>query len=154
MSLRCNIFLACYIYPNLLYNKEWKNFFKNSLSQLWLEWGGIASLDKENSAFHKLHSGEKPNSYHQGDSWFWVNNLAAIVLSQVDKRGFQAYINKILQASSYDILWQGIIGHHSELSSARDFKAQGCLSQAWSSAMFIELCLYITKHKAQPTTNN
>ena len=85
------------------------------------------------------------NSYHQGDSWFWVNNLTGIVLHQVDKKSFQRYINKISETSANDILWQGIIGHHSELSSAEYFKAQGCLSQAWSSAMFIEFCLLLNK---------
>lgn len=145
LSLRSNVFLAFYIYPDLLHNKEWKECFKNSLSGLWLKWGGISSLDRKSSLFHREHTGEMANSYHQGDSWFWVNNLTGIVLHQVDKKSFQRYINKISETSANDILWQGIIGHHSELSSAEYFKAQGCLSQAWSSAMFIEFCLLLNK---------
>ncbi len=144
-TLRSNVFLAFYIYPDLLDKEEWKNCLENSLPRLWLEWGGISSLDRKNKMFHRLHTGEIADSYHQGDSWFWVNNLSGIVLDQIDKSFFQLYSHKILKASSDDILWQGIIAHHSELSSAECFQAQGCLAQAWSSAMFIELCLSLRK---------
>ncbi len=136
---RPNIFLAAYIYPGLLKRNEWIKCFENILPKLWLDWGGIATIDKEHPSFYPQHTGEPSESYHQGDSWFYLNNLVALVLERTDKRKFQWYINKILEASAKEILWQGIIGHHTELSSAQCFGSQGCLSQAWSSALYIEL---------------
>ena len=138
-TIRPNIFLSFYIYPQLLKKQEWIKCFENILPRLFLNWGGIASLDKQDSLFQSEHSGEPATSYHQGDSWFWINNLTALVLYQIDKKKFKNYINKILKASINDILWQGIMGYHSELSSADKFKSQGCLAQAWSSALYLEM---------------
>ncbi len=140
-TIRPNIFLAAYIYPELLKKKEWLICFENILSKLWCNWGGITTIDKTSPLFAERHSGENSQSYHNGDSWFWVNNLTAIVLYNFDKKKFQKYINKILEISSNDILWQGIIGHHSELSSAGYFQAQGSLAQSWSSALYLEFAL-------------
>lgn len=139
LTVRPNVFLAYYIYPNLLSKNEWQKCFQNTLSKLWLPWGGLSTIDKENVAFSSQHTGEIPASYHQGDSWFFVNNLAALVLHRNDPKVFQETIKKILGASLQDILWSGILGHHSELSSADFLKSQGCLAQAWSAALYLEL---------------
>ncbi|MFH1713407.1 MAG: amylo-alpha-1,6-glucosidase [Candidatus Jacksonbacteria bacterium] len=138
-TIRPNIFLAVYIYPDLLTKKERVLCFKNILPKLWLNWGGLATVDKTHPSFQIEHTGEPALSYHQGDSWFYLNNLAALVLFRTDPKMFKKYVNKILQASTQEILWQGIIGHHGELSSAGAFKSQGCLAQGWSSAMYIEM---------------
>ena len=58
---------------------------------------------------------------------------------RLNSKKYDYQINKILEASTLDILWKGIIGAHSELSSAEKLKAEGCLNQAWSNAMFIEM---------------
>ena len=136
---RPNAFIAAYIYPSLLSREEWTSCFRNLLDSLWLDWGGIATIDKKNSLFLDEHSGEPPYSYHRGDSWFWINNLAAIAMHRTDKKRFNGYIKKIYEASTNDILWKGALGCHSELSSAREQRAEGSLDQAWSSAMYIEL---------------
>ena len=138
-TIRPNIFIAYYLYPQLLTNKEWSRCFTFSLKQLWLDWGGLSTISKSNELYHTEHSGEVPNSYHRGDSWFWINNLAALCLHRVDKRKFKNYIDKIVKASCKDITKLGIIGTHAELSSASSLKSEGCMSQAWSLAMFIEL---------------
>ncbi len=138
-TARPNVFLAYHSYPQLLSKKEWEICLTNFLPRLWLDWGGLTTIDKYSPAFHAEHSGEAPISYHQGDSWFFINNLAALVLAQVNQKKFKPYIEQIIKASTQDILWQGIIGHHSELSSARNLRAEGCLCQSWSSALFIEL---------------
>lgn len=78
-------------------------------------------------------------SYHRGDSWFWINNLAAICMHRLDKKKYQQQIKFICEASMKDILFNGIPGHHAELSSASELRSEGCLSQAWSAATFIEL---------------
>lgn len=127
---RPNVFIAAYVYQGLLTKNEWETCFKALLQDLWLDWGGIATIDKENPIFCKKHTGEIPQSYHRGDSWFWLNNLAAIVLHRINKKMFNNYIKKIIKASK---------GKHSELSSASQLKSEGCSYQAWTDAMFVEL---------------
>ncbi|MDP6293749.1 MAG: amylo-alpha-1,6-glucosidase [Candidatus Woesearchaeota archaeon] len=136
-AIRPNIFLAAYAYPDLLSKSEWTSCFKLALDKLWLEWGGLSTLDKTNQAFVDTHTGEDPSSYHNGDSWYWVNNLAAKVLQT--HGGFETYVRKIKKASEIEITSMGAIGHHAEVSSAKKQTSQGCPSQAWSSAMFLEL---------------
>ena len=138
-TIRPNIFIAAYLYPELLSIKEWTICFENIIPKLWLAWGGFASIDKKHPLFCKDYTGEIKQSYHRGDSWFWANNLAALVLHRTNKRKFKNYIEKIIKASSKEILFSGAIGHSAELSSASAMKSQGCFAQAWSNAMFIEL---------------
>lgn len=137
--IRPNIFLAAYIYPQLLTKKEWLKCFENVLSKLYLEWGGLATIDKESPCFSPQSTGEDIKSYHNGDSWFWINNLAALVLYRFNKKKFKKYIDKILEASAKEILYLGVISHHAELSSANQLKSEGCWTQAWSSALYLEL---------------
>jgi glycogen debranching enzyme len=141
--IRPNIFLAAYIYLELLSKKEWIICFENFLSRLWLDWGGIATVDKTSDLFIRQSTGEDPKSYHNGDSWFWINNLAALVLSRLDKKRFKKYIKKILETSTNEILWNGTIGHHAEISSANKFISEGCWAQSWSNALYLELINYL-----------
>ncbi len=138
-TIRPNVFIAAYIYPELLSREEWIKCFENILPRLWCSWGGLASIDKGNPLFIGYSTGEDPKSYHRGDSWYFLNNLAALVLYKTDRIRFKEYIDKIVKASTEDILWHGMIGHHSEISSAYKQDAQGCGAQAWSSAMYIEM---------------
>ena len=138
-AVRPNVFIAYYVYPELLPKKEWEVCFENTLKALWLDFGGLSTIDKKHRLFAKNHTGEDPKSYHNGDSWFWINNLVALALFRVNKNKFKNEIERIIRASTEDILWKGIIGTNSELSSAEKLKAEGCLSQAFSNAMFIEL---------------
>lgn len=144
-SIRPNIFIAYYFYPTLLSKKQWQLCCKNTLDKLWLGWGGLSTINKENSLFQPNHTGEINTSYHNGDSWYWINNLAALILHQNNKKIFNRFIKKITGASSKEILWMGAIGHHAELSSASKIESSGCLMQAWSNAMFIELIREIYK---------
>jgi len=137
-TIRPNAFIAAYIYPDLLTKHEWVICFNSMLQKLWLNWGGLATIEKDSPLFCINHTGEIPQSYHRGDSWFWINNLAAIVLHRTDKKFFQGYIDKILSASQKEITTKGIIGQHAELSSSSRLKSEGCLAQAWSNAMFLE----------------
>lgn len=137
--IRPNIFIAAYAYPGLLKKEEWTACLDNALKALWLEWGGLSTIDKGNPLFTASNTGEDSRSYHRGDSWFWINNLAALVMHKTDKDKFRKNIRKIIDASTEEILWKGCIGCHSELSSAKQLESNGCWSQAWSSAMFIEM---------------
>ncbi len=138
-TTRPNIFIAAYIYPELLSKKEWEACIQSALPKFWLDWGGLATIDKAHSSFRSEHTGETNESYHRGDSWYWINNIAAIVMHSVNKRKFKSYIEKIAAASKNDILWKGAVGCASELSSAKEQRAEGCLNQAWSNSTFIEL---------------
>jgi len=101
--------------------------------------GGIATINKHHPSFKDTYSGENPESYHNGDSWYFINNITAICLNRLDKKLYKKYINKILKSSTDDILYNGFIGHASELSSAKEFSSEASLCQAWSAATYIEL---------------
>lgn len=138
-TIRPNVFIAAYVYPDLLKKDEWETCFDNILPHLWCQWGGFASVEKTNRLFCSSHTGEDPRSYHNGDSWYFLNNIAAIVLNRINPEKYRAIISQILTASTKDVLWAGFIGHHSELSDASEQKAGGCGAQAWSAATYIEL---------------
>ncbi len=138
-TIRPNIFIAAYAYPEFLSQEEWETCFSNALKSIWLEWGGLSTIDKSSPLYSGEHTGENAKSYHRGDSWFWINNLAALVLSRTNKDRFKSEIKKIAQASTEEILWKGCVGCHSELSDAKELSGKGCFSQAWSSAMYLEM---------------
>lgn len=138
-TIRPNVFIAAYVYPELLTKSEWIKCFENILPRLWCNWGGLTTIDKKNPLFTEKYTGEFPKSYHRGDSWFFLNNMAALILYRTNRIKFKRYIKKIIKASTTDILWKGAIGHHSELSSAFRQKSQGCKTQAWSNALYLEL---------------
>jgi len=136
---RPNIFLAHYAYPSLLSNDEWEQAFDFALSKLWLDWGGVSTIDKGSPLFSPVYTGENNKSYHRGDSWYWVNNYTALSLLRVNKKKYGSHVRKIKAASEKDLLWNGSMGTCSEVSSASSQTADGCLHQAWSSATFLEL---------------
>ena len=138
-TIRPNVFIAAYVYPELLTIREWEICFESSLKSLWLDWGGVSTIDKNSPLFTETSTGENIKSYHRGDSWFWINNLAALTLHKTNKIKFKNQVQKIIDASAEEILWKGCIGCHSELSSAKELSSKGCFSQAWSNAMFMEL---------------
>ncbi|MFC1742254.1 amylo-alpha-1,6-glucosidase [Nanoarchaeota archaeon] len=138
-TIRPNIFIAYYIYPQLLEETDWKAAFESALEKLWLDWGGLSSIDTTSHLFTPDYTGRTNQSYHRGDSWYWLNNLAALCLHMNDKESFRKEIRKIIKASSEEILHRGAIGHHAEVSSASHLSSKGCFAQAWSAAMFIEL---------------
>jgi hypothetical protein len=142
-TVRPNIFLAAYFYPKLLDKTDWIKCFKYVLPKLWLDWGGLASVDKNSPEFHATHTGEDPASYHNGDSWFYLNDIAAIVMGRFDPKRFDYNIKKIFEAGSYDLLWSGISGFAAELSPASRFDSAGSPAQAWTSAAFLELLLEV-----------
>ncbi|MBN1274819.1 hypothetical protein JXA12_00795 [Candidatus Woesearchaeota archaeon] len=138
-TVRPNVFLAAYAYPGLLPRKEWLATFDRALERLWLDWGGLSSIDKGHPLFCSSYTGQDDRSYHRGDSWYWVNNVAALVLHRFDKERYAYHVRAIRDASVRDLLWLGVAGHCSEVSSAGEQVAAGCLSQAWSAATLVEL---------------
>ena len=138
---RPNVFLAYYLAPELLLPAEWKSAFDSALSRLWLPWGGLATIDMESPLFAPRYTGMDNRSYHRGDSWYWLNAVAAMAMKRLDAVKYGAYIDKIRAACVNDMLFQGVVGHCSELSSAAEQEWGGCFSQAWSAAMLYELLM-------------
>ncbi|NOZ80217.1 MAG: hypothetical protein GXP63_00975 [DPANN group archaeon] len=136
---RPNIFLAAYFFPRLFKPREWETIIDHALTELWLPWGGLSSIAKSHPLYTDQNTGEDPRSYHHGDSWYFINNIAAMVMLRLDRHKYAEQIGKILEASTQDMLWGGAIGHGSELSSAARQTHQGCLAQSWTAATYIEL---------------
>ena len=57
-TARPNAFIAAYAYPELLSQKEWEGCFENFMKNLWLEWGGLSTIDKNNRLFVDESTGE------------------------------------------------------------------------------------------------
>jgi len=152
-TIRPNVFIAAYLHPEILSKEEWEKCFENLLSHLWCDWGenggGIATIDKKSPLFHECYTGEKPDSYHRGDCWYFLNNLAATVLHKTNPEKFRKYIDSILKSSTYAMLYSGIIGNMAELSSAKKFESNGSLVQAWSVAFYIELINELYSQKGE-----
>lgn len=136
---RPNVFLAYYFYPQLITKKEWIKTFDNALKDLWLEWGGFSSISKNSDMFSARDDGILNRAYHGGDSWYFINNIAAIAMYSLDKKRYNKYIKKIKHASLIDMLFLGYIGMCSEISSSSIQEPRGCWNQAWSNATLLEL---------------
>ncbi len=146
LTIRPNVFIAYYIYPGLFTELEWTACFKEMLPALWLDWGGLATIDKGSSLFFDTYTGQDSESYHRGDSWYWINNLAAIVLYRLNSKEFGNYISSLLERSAEELLWHGYAGHLAELSSAKAARSEGAWTQAWSAALYMEALNEISRH--------
>jgi len=140
LSVRPNVFLAYYIYPGLAMKHQWSETFDFVLKESWLDWGGVSSIGKNHDLFVDTYSGMNNESYH-GDSWFFINNVVALVLYDFDAKKYRNKILKIRKASVHELLYSGFVGFCAEVSSAKKLESKGCLSQAWSSATLLELLL-------------
>ncbi len=138
-TIRPNIFVAAYLMPDLLNNEIWEKCFDKILPKLYLEWGGVSSVDITSDKFIPRNTGENSASYHNGNSWYWINNLTALVLYKLNAHKYSSYINGIMEAGTNEILYLGIAGHHSEISSAEKQTSSGCEAQLWSAAMYLEV---------------
>lgn len=139
---RPNIFLAYLIYPSLVNSKIWRQLFDQLIQRNFTSWGGFSSLSHDTPHYQPQHTGEKPQSYHQGDSWFWLNNLAALALHQFDHQTYADVIDKIVQASLKDLFNYGL-GWSSELSDSQNFQPAGSPIQLWSMATLLQLLKHI-----------
>lgn len=140
-----DVFLAYYNYPDLCKREEWVSIFKTTLKHTYLTWGGISSLSKYDSRFKDTYSGSDDVSYHQGDSWYFMNSLAALVLNHCDADEFKDEINTIIQTTTKQLLFQGTLGHIAEVSSANTSQSRGCSVQLWSLALYLELLIHFYK---------
>ncbi len=143
-NLDCNkitsdIFSAYYFFPELFSKQEWEEIFDRGLIVLKNDWYGISSLSSEHSDFEDSHSGHDGKSRDRGDSFFYMNNLACIVMDNLNRDKYKKYISQILICSTHDILECGTIGFSSELSSSVEKMSEGNLAQLTSSTSYIEM---------------
>ena len=127
------------MFSDLLTKKQWEKTFDTVLKKIWLPWGGVSTIDISHSLFQSQYTGETNESYHRGDSWYWVNNLVGVCLQRLNAKKYAPKITKILTASTREILESGSCGRHAEVSDAQSLTSYGTFFQLWSSAMFIEL---------------
>ena len=142
-KVRSNVFLSYYIYPDLFDTHTWEKIFDKTLMHLKTDWGGISTLSQKDPSYYPNYSGENNESYHNGDSWFWINNVAAISMTHLNEKKFRKEINAIVKSSTDDILKMGTIGYSSEISSSSAQKSEGCMAQLWSSSTYIEMIDFI-----------
>ncbi len=145
-AYRPNIFLAGFVAYDLFTQEEWKKIAFVYLEQLLTSWGGLSTIESTNELYQPYYTGQTNESYHRGDSWYFVNNIAAIVLQKIDGTLFNEAIQLIANASATDIMDLGLMGHASEVSSASQQQPQGCLAQAWSVATYLELMNVLYKN--------
>jgi hypothetical protein len=134
-----NVFLAHYLAKDILTKKDWEKVFDNAIEKLYLSWGGFSTIDKNSGLFQPFSTGHNNKSYHRGDSWYFLNNISAICLYDVNKIKYRNEIVQILSASTKDILEQGFLGNASEISSANAQDSSGTKCQGWSASTFLEL---------------
>jgi len=140
-KIRPNIFLSYYILPDVFDKEKWEKIFDYALNHLWLDWGGLSSLSKLDKDFVEENNGDNyfrdaGKSMHNGDSWIFLNHIAAICMKKVNEEKYKKYIRKILLSS---LKYLKEIGTLPELSSAKRRDISGAISQLWSLSTFVEL---------------
>lgn len=135
--IRPNCFLAYLLQPDLLTATEWERVFGNALKALRTDWGGLASLDQKHPDFQEESTGQDNRSYHQGDSWFFVNNLAGVALARFGMRQFRSVVQELLASSTEEILWKHTVGHAGEIASAGSGTSWGCGVQAFAAGPYL-----------------
>ena len=134
-----NLVFSFLFLEDIFSKNEWKNFFEKLLKESYLSWGGLATLSLNNPRFLDEDDGEKTQAYHQGDSWYFINNLLAYSLLKIDYKKFKEFIEKIIKSSLIDLFFDGALGWSSEISSAKERRSEGSLVQTWSIASLIFL---------------
>jgi len=138
-----NLIFAFLFLEDIFTLNEWKSFFEKLLKENYLSWGGLATLPLNNPKFLDEDDGEKAKAYHQGDSWYFLNNLLAYSLAKIDFKRFKNFIQKIIESSLTDLLFDGALGWSSEISSAKERKSEGSLVQTWSMASLVFLLSFL-----------
>ena len=136
---RPNVFLAYLLEPEFLSPQKWEKLFDNVIKNSWCSWGGFSSIAKNSPSFNSKHTGEKSESYHQGDSWFWLNNIAGISMQNLNSKKYKKQIEQIKNAGLKNLLELGALGWGSELTSANELKSEGSPIQLWTMSSLIKL---------------
>jgi hypothetical protein len=138
-----NLIFAFLFLEDIFTLNEWRNFFEKLLKENYLSWGSLATLPLNDPKFLDEDDGEKANAYHQGNSWYFLNNLLAYSLAKINFKKFKNFIQKIIENSFLDLFFDGALGWSSEISSAKERKSEGSLVQTWSIASLVFLFSFL-----------
>ncbi len=137
LEIRPNTFIAAFFAPELFKRGVWQTTFDTSLKkdELWLDWGGLRLLSQSDINY---------NEAQDSKSWFFINNMSALVLARSDRVKYQQYIDMVLKSSSRNVLWQEHTGRPCEitLTPSGQIKVQGLYGL--SLATFIYLYRLLT----------
>ena len=132
LEIRPNNFIAAFFAPELFMSEDWQKTFDASLksTELWLNWGGLTTLGQSDANF---------NPEIDGESWFFVNNIAAIVLHRLDGAKHAETIKAILRASVENALWQEHTGRPCEVvfTADRQIKVQGLYGLSLATYIYL-----------------
>jgi hypothetical protein len=139
ITVRPNVIISYLLQPDLLSVAQWEHVFDEVLKQTWLGWGGLSSISHFDARYQAYSTGETNLSYHNGDSWFFVNNLVAGALYRLNATKYRTEIASILRTSTHEILYHHALGHHGEISSAHTLTSWGCGAQGFSTGAYLWL---------------
>lgn len=132
LEARPNVFIAAFFAPELFMSEDWQKTFDASLksTDLWLDWGGLTTLGQSDTSF-------SPEG--DGDSWFFVNNMVAIVLCKLDSVKYTGKIQTILRASTENASWQEHTGRPCEVvfTADRQIKVQGLYGLSLATFIYL-----------------
>jgi len=131
-EVRSNSLVAAFFAPELFGASEWEKTFDAALGDggIWLSWGGLTTLGQTDPHY---------TSERDGESWFFVNNMAAIVLQRLNSDKYAGYIEKILGSSTENITWQEHTGRPCEvtLMTDRNLKVQGLYGLSLATYIYL-----------------
>ncbi len=132
-----NLIFAFLFLEDIFSLKEWERYFDKLIKTNFLNWGGFSTLPQNDINFKDEDDGELSKAYHQGNSWYFLNNLIAYALTKINPQKYKDIIEKIIKASLNDLFVDGALGYSSEISSAKERRSEGSLIQLWSIASLI-----------------
>lgn len=138
-SLDIDIVFAYLFLKHLLNKQSWEKIFDQLIEKYFLDWGAFTSHNKNSPDFRKNNDGEIGLSYHRGDSWYFINNLLASFLIELNYSKYKSLVEKIIKNSLEDLLLDGVLGYSSEISDAQERSSKGSLVQLWSMSTLIYL---------------
>ncbi len=149
---RPNVFLAYKSNKRTFKNKIWERTFdellrtnlksfKINLKENEIKFSLLSTINYKDSIKH--YSGVNDESYHMGDSWYFINNIASKSLYDLNKEKYKKVINELINSSIYDSTINN--SYCSEVTSIDEIKPFGCFNQLWSNATLIELLEHIQK---------
>lgn len=138
-SKRPNVFLAYLIQPDLLSHESWYRCFNTIIDATYCSWGGLSSLDKRHPQYQPKSTGQNNYSYHNGDSWFFVNNLASLAMHRLADQRLRKTTLGLLRGSTNEVLWKNMAGMPGEIASAETGESWGCGIQAFSGGTYLAL---------------
>lgn len=132
MEVRPNNFIAAFLAPELFKKDDWRKTFDVALkkSELWMSWGGLTTLGQSDTNY---------NPECDGESWFFINNIAAVVLYRLDKEKYADKVQAILKSSAENASWQEHSGRPCEvtLTADRQIKVQGLYGLSLATFIYL-----------------